>query len=1112
MRNHNLLKNFRQVALILVMVMLVCVVAQVNAFDSSLTYVSRSEQWSKNKAQLYPNVRSAHPDYFYKGMILMGTWLIDLSVFNDAMYNLAQDSIERSGQNCYFYYSELADPNVGEWRDARSASGLNDISYRGEKIPESDMQNLWISNVVLADGRIRDVEDVANGPGVNVFINPYNTINPYDILRLPELESVYSQFQQYEKQYSEWINNKYSSPTFDYIQEQHRCITCAALRLDNWTPLTNLFPFLRQNMQNAETQQCDQDLDVLYSYYDYYSGQNNREYADQVMRLMEATDARRRAISYKWLAVEGTDSPTSQEEAKNARQAGRYKEWIRRYGSMENIIQQTRFDIFAQLQFLMDFGVPPEAFTPPPDNSSDNIPRIATTQNLIYSGITYNQRRRGRDDEGEYNDNYYDVTFSPDSAYVDALSDALEKCNESYAKYEQLALSDMPDQILQHMVYETSERAITYARQRNVPSLESNLHELVILDNIEKGAVINRGEERDKLTELMTIANSRMTDGLGAGVTPDYGTAKNQGMDNKYLNTVLDDQKGLIDNVVGQLHSFITGMVVRLEKTAAISFIDTQINYAESRRSVVKSDEFSAKAGEVIDAHIAWLRQLRNSVLGDETGDDELDKLKADIEKLEDERMDALDNNNLDEANDLADQIGELQDQVEVILAQAAEVLNSGDPVAAAAAASQLKDTPQESAEEIANKAKEDIAEGELGNVDRYLDALSGLGATKHIEEIEDMLGRNGAPKRFINMAKDAAESSKNSDLMGGGSGGSGGSGSGKDGKSGDQSGQGGAGSGAGGGAGGEGTGTGGDQSGQEGADDGTGDGTGEGTGDEGEGGEGTGDGKDKGDGTGTGTGSGTGTGKDGKGGDQSGQGSRLSDAGKNAIDKAIENTFGASLDNLNDADKAAVLAGLSEYYDKNGSGAGGSGDGSGSGSDSGSGKGSGNGAGDGSGKGMDALAYAKKLLDDLLNSGSTFIYKQYAYDTAIRYVNLAAVDLCRDFSGFRNALRDSDEAMAQTNGPQSYVFVVGDRGARAYDESRVQLDQKPVAQADSYISEKLGKESGYRYTYISQTDSEKVLSNSCRYVPDSNWAVLVTPKMNRKVKEFLDALDKAGV
>ena len=126
--------------------------------------------------------------------------------------------------------------------------------------------------------------------------------------------------------------------------------------------------------------------------------------------------------------------------------------------------------------------------------------------------------------------------------------------------------------------------------------------------------------------------------------------------------------------------------------------------------------------------------------------------------------------------------------------------------------------------------------------------------------------------------------------------------------------------------------------------------------------------------------------------------------------------------------------------------------------------------------------------------------------------MNLAAVDLCRDYSGYRNALRGSDEAMAKTNGPQSYVFVVGDRGARAYDESRVQLDQKPVAQADSYISEKLGKENGFRYTYISQTDSEKILGNSCRYVPDSNWAVLVTPKMNKKVKAFLDALDKAGL
>ena len=156
------------------------------------------------------------------------------------------------------------------------------------------------------------------------------------------------------------------------------------------------------------------------------------------------------------------------------------------------------------------------------------------------------------------------------------------------------------------------------------------------------------------------------------------------------------------------------------------------------------------------------------------------------------------------------------------------------------------------------------------------------------------------------------------------------------------------------------------------------------------------------------------------------------------------------------------------------------------------------------------ANALAAKLFDELLNSGSTYIYRQYMNNRDHLYVSLWAVDLCRKDSGYRIATRSGQEAMAQVNGAKSYVFRIGEKAANAGTE-QIFLKFKPVSQQDSYISSQNGKESTYRYAYISVEDAKELLNNSCVYVPGTEWAVLVSPKVNSKVKAFLDALEAAG-
>ena len=73
-------KKIRQIAAALAMVMLICSIQMPSvfgAFDVSITDADKSEQWEKNRAQTYASVKEMHPEYFYKGMLWIGTWLID---------------------------------------------------------------------------------------------------------------------------------------------------------------------------------------------------------------------------------------------------------------------------------------------------------------------------------------------------------------------------------------------------------------------------------------------------------------------------------------------------------------------------------------------------------------------------------------------------------------------------------------------------------------------------------------------------------------------------------------------------------------------------------------------------------------------------------------------------------------------------------------------------------------------------------------------------------------------------------------------------------------------------------------------------------------------------
>lgn len=208
------------------------------------------------------------------GTLFIGTYLIHMTAMTDELYEKAQESAEDSGQYNVYYKSELAN---GEWFDISSAEGLADITDAAEPVETAELDDLWVTFYVGADGIAHSAK---NSEAVCIFDQP----SPYDLYRLPELEALRNQY-----------DNTYTSETEGadrYFYDQ-------------------LKDFFELNLRNAVTDECDRQINLLQGVYNGLQQQEKSEQAEILYTLMGKIDAKRRAEIFYQL-MEAEDSRLNQ--------------------------------------------------------------------------------------------------------------------------------------------------------------------------------------------------------------------------------------------------------------------------------------------------------------------------------------------------------------------------------------------------------------------------------------------------------------------------------------------------------------------------------------------------------------------------------------------------------------------------------------------------------------------------------------------------------------------------------------------------------------------------------------------------------------------------------
>ena len=253
------------------------VVAALLAVVVLVTGIPAIQAWAvfdESTAVRFSTYKSSHT--IEDSVLFIGTHLIHLQALTDELYEKAVQSQSDSEQGEVYYKSELAD---GTWYNISDASGLSAITTEGTPVPESELDDLYVSYYTGADGLTKDAK---NGNVVCIFDDP----DPYDLMKMTELEPVR---RMYEEKY---VATSSDDRSFKYLRDA-------------------LNSFFAQSVRSETTNEYDRMLKNLQKCYESFCTAKMDEDAQVIMTLMEGIDAARRVEVFQKLMEGGETAAAS---------------------------------------------------------------------------------------------------------------------------------------------------------------------------------------------------------------------------------------------------------------------------------------------------------------------------------------------------------------------------------------------------------------------------------------------------------------------------------------------------------------------------------------------------------------------------------------------------------------------------------------------------------------------------------------------------------------------------------------------------------------------------------------------------------------------------------
>ncbi|MBO4900804.1 MAG: hypothetical protein J5509_11005 [Lachnospiraceae bacterium] len=662
-------------------------------------------------------------------VLFIGTYIVHKDALTDKIYEDAMSSASDSGQNSIYYKSELSD---GQWFDVGDVdNGIQGIASEGTPVPEENIDPLYVTYYAGSDGILRDAKTLA-------AINPFDIPDPYDLSKLPELQSLWLQYT-----YSETAE---SISQEDFLKNRNSADS-GNLRSDVYY-YQLLSTFFSLDLRDEETNKLDEQLNSLNNLYISLKAAGSDDEAELVYHLMDMVDSKRRALVMERLS----ELDTNLLNTLYTLATGSY---YTPYGNFKDSSTETEttgqsYDYITELQDSLqhDFSASQSPLMQLPWITTwFSRLGIVTGSNgwwTVLDTAESDRKKRAEEYNSENEDYVYDGTpqemaFNADTSLLDAIGSAMSDCGDSYTKYMSKCLDDKDD-VLGHAEYEYAVQVIEASGGGTLGGPVTYLkHVTKIKDNI----VADASGELDMLkSTLIGTCSSRYTSKATSGVNADYYSLSSVNA----RSTSLEDQKADLEAERSMLQFLIDGVRQRDTAANALAFVYERIDWTENLKTQISGDDFKPYATSSVEAHLVWLREEAQRIIdSDESLKSDADRLRDKKEDLQAKRDGALDDNDLAGAA-----------AYDAMIAAVDNDLNGAGGAGSS----------DDMANQLLDKAMDKLADNANADLSGIADALAGMGADDALKDLADKAAASGASAATLKGINDA--------MKGDGSGGSG--------------------------------------------------------------------------------------------------------------------------------------------------------------------------------------------------------------------------------------------------------------------------------------------------------------------------------------------------
>ncbi len=229
------------------------------------------------------------------------------------------------------------------------------------------------------------------------------------------------------------------------------------------------------------------------------------------------------------------------------------------------------------------------------------------------------------------------------------------------------------DSVLDGAEYRACLSLIQHAEENNHAACDGDNERLMDLNNIKSSVIGHKEAELALLDELIGEADHAYGVKLWRGETQAYQSLKAQNTAHAALNNRRKQDMEEVNTRRGELQFFIQEKTDRMEQEAAQTYILDRIRGVAQFRQMIPSDDYKNSAADTVESYREWLEDLLNQIKkeGQAQGSRDSENLYEQKKELQEQKMEALDDLNLDTAKKINAELEQVDQKIRELEAAA---------------------------------------------------------------------------------------------------------------------------------------------------------------------------------------------------------------------------------------------------------------------------------------------------------------------------------------------------------------------------------------------------------------------------------------------------------